>query len=70
MKKIIARTILGMLFISFLSFLLWRLILQPCMELGLEYGMFGIGVYLLTLAVVLFFIYCWIKLIDWCIDNA
>jgi hypothetical protein len=70
MKKIISRLILGALFISLIGALLWRLIIHPCIELGSKHGILGIGAWFITLAIVGCVIYCILKIIDWCIDNA
>jgi len=69
-KKIIARVILVLLFVSSIGALLWKLIIQPCIELYSKHGILGVGAWFLALVIIISITYCFLKFIDWCIDNA
>ena len=70
MKKLSARIILGVGAIALLGILIYRLIIQPCVELCEKHGLLGIGAWFIVLAIVGCVLYCLIEIIGWAIDNS
>lgn len=70
MKQILARIILGLGAIALFGILIYRLIIQPCIELYAKHGLLGIGGWFVVLAIVGCVLYCVIEIIGWAIDNS
>ena len=69
-KKIISRIILGFIIIWTISLLLWKIIIEPCIELYEKHGIKGIVVCFIALTIISFISYVLIKIIAWSIDNS
>jgi hypothetical protein len=70
MKKIISRVILGAFMLWAICALLWKLIIQPCIELYAKQGWLGVGAWFVVLAIIGCVIYVIIEIVGWAIDNA
>ena len=70
MKKIISRMILGAFMLWAICALIWKLIIQPCIELYAKHGWLGVGAWFIALAIIGCVIYVIIQIVGWAIDNA
>ena len=69
-NKVIARILLGSLVLGLVCLFVWRLFIQPSIELYKSDGLMGIGLWILVLLIITAIIYSLIKLVGWAIDNA
>lgn len=70
MKKILSRIIIGSIMLWSIYTLIFKIFIQPCLELHAKYGLVGIYAWLIVLAITGCVLYVIIKIILWSIDNC
>lgn len=69
MKKIIAHIVLWAIILAVLTLFVYRIIIEPCVYLYSIFGLLGIGVWIVVIAIIGIIFWGIIALMNWVIDN-